>query len=211
MSHRCGSLALIALALALAALPPAARALAAESGWLANPQVQRRLMAGEIVVETPAAVDPERPRGRVRAAVLIHARPETIWRVMTDCAQMLRFVPGLKRCRRVARAPDGAWEDIEQQIRYSWYLPTVVTVLRADYDRPRRIDFHRVSGDLRQEQGTWMLEATADGSATVVGYEMTLEPGFWVPQFLVDRSLRRDLPAVLAGLRERVEQRGKTP
>lgn len=211
MSHRCGSLALIALVLSPTVLPPPARALAEESGWAASPQVQRRLMAGEIVVETPTAVDPERPRGRARAAVLIRARPEAIWRVLTDCRQMLLFVPGLKRCRRVAGAADGAWEDIEQEIRYAWYLPTVVTVLRADYDRPRRIDFHRVSGDLRQEQGTWMLEATADGSGTVVGYEMTLEPGFWVPQFLVERSLRRDLPAVLAGLRARVEQRGQTP
>jgi uncharacterized protein YndB with AHSA1/START domain len=211
MSHRSGNLPLLALALSLTALPPAARALAAESGWITSPQVQRRLLAGEIVVETPAAVDPERPRGRVRAAVLIRSRPEAIWRVMTDCAQLLLFVPGLKRCRRVAGAADGRWEDIEQEIRYSWYLPTVVTVFRADYDRPRRIDFHRVSGDLKEEQGTWMLEATADGSATVVEYEMTLDPGFWVPQFLVDRSLRRDLPAVLAGLRERVQQRGKAP
>ncbi|HEV2285093.1 MAG TPA: SRPBCC family protein [Steroidobacteraceae bacterium] len=216
MSHRSPNLPLIALALSLALAPLTAAPLAAPapapgSGWVANPQVQRRLAAGEVVVETAAEVDPEHPRGRARAAVLIHARPEAIWRVMTDCAQTLLIVPGLKRCRRVAGAADGRWEDIEQEIRYSWYLPSVVYVFRADYDRPRRIDFHRVSGDLKEEEGSWVLGPTADGSATLVEYEMYLEPGFWVPQFLVNRSLRRDLPAVLAGLRDRVEQARKTP
>jgi coenzyme Q-binding protein COQ10 len=139
--------------------------------------------------------------------VLIRARPEAVWRVVTDCAQAPLFVPGLKRCRRIAGAADGRSADIEQEIRYAWYLPTLVTVFRADYDPPRRIDFHRLSGDLKEEQGSWVFGATADGSATVVTYEMALDPGFWVPQFLVNRSLREDLPAALSGLRERVEGR----
>jgi uncharacterized protein YndB with AHSA1/START domain len=200
----------IGICVALAPLlltPPAV----ADPGWVADPGVQRRLAAGEIVVEANAAADPDRPSGRVRAAVLIHGRPEAIWRVMTDCAQTQLFVPGLKRCRRLEGAADGRWEDIEHEIRYSWYLPTVVYVLRADYDRPHRIDFHRIRGDLKQEEGTWVLGATADGSATVVEYEMYLDPGFWVPQFLINRSLRKDLPAALAGLRDRVELPRKAP
>ena len=204
MSHRSLKLALISLTLsrALLALPVGS----AQASWVADPAVQRRLTEREVVVEASPAADPERPRGRVRAAVLIHARPEAIWAVMTDCRETLRFVPGLKRCRRVDGAPDGRWDDIEQEIRYSWYLPTVRYVFRADYDPPRRIDFHRISGDLKEEEGTWVLQPTADGAATVVEYEMYLDPGFWVPQALVNRSLRKDLPAALVGLRERVER-----
>lgn len=193
------------MALALARVLPGSLAAAADAGWTADPAMQLRLAEREVVVQSVAAVDSNRPRGRVRAAVLIRARPEAVWAVMTDCRQTLLFVPGLKRCRRVDGAPDGRWEDIEQEIRYSWFLPTVRYVFRADYDRPRRIDFHRISGDLKQEEGTWVLTATPDGAATVVEYEMYLDPGFWIPQVLVNRSLRKDLPAALAGLRERVE------
>lgn len=208
MNRRSPKAPAIAIPLALLLIAPLA---AADPGWVADPGVQRRLAAGEIVVEASAAADPERPSGRVRAAVLIHARPEAIWGVMTDCAQTLLFVPGLKRCRRLAGAADGRWEDIEHEIRYSWYLPTVTYVFRADYDRPRRIDFRRISGDLKEEDGTWLLSATADGSATVVEYEMYVDPGFWVPQFFINRSLRKDLPAALAGLRDRVESPRKAP
>jgi hypothetical protein len=37
-----------------------------------------------------------------------------------------------------------------------------------------------------------------------VQYEVYVDPGFWVPQVLVNRSLRNDLPTALTGLRERV-------
>jgi hypothetical protein len=114
-------------------------------------------------------------------------------------------VPGLRSCRRVDAAADGSWEDIEQEVRYSWLLPTVRYVFRAQYDRPRRIDFHRVSGDLRAEEGAWLLSEAPGGSGTLVEYEMYLDPGFWVPQILVQRTLRTDLPEALSALKNRLE------
>lgn len=178
---------------------------AAQDGWLQAPGVQQRLAAGEVVVTTAAAIDPGHPRGRVLAAVLIKASPEAIWGVMTDCKQAPLFVPGLKRCSRIGGAADGSWEDFEQVVQYSWFLPTVRYVLRATYDRPHRIQFRRISGDLKDEVGSWLLTPTPDASATLVLYEVYVDPGFWVPQVLVSRTLRKDLPAALAGLRDRVQ------
>jgi uncharacterized protein YndB with AHSA1/START domain len=203
LKRRSPGRAFLTLVLARALLGSGAGA--ADAGWLTDTDVQRRLAEREVVVQSATAVDPDRPRGRVRAAVLIRAQPEAVWAVMIDCREALGFVPGLRLCRRVDGAPDGHWQDIEQEIRYSWFLPTVHNVLRADCDRPRRIDFHRISGDLKQEEGTWVLTPTSDGSGTVVEYEMYLDPGFWIPQSLINRSLRKDLPAALAGLRERIE------
>ena len=177
----------------------------AQSPWVTDPAIQQRLASGEVVVAT-SAIDPAHPRGRVRAAVRIPAAPEEIWRVVTDCREALSFVPGLRRCRRLDGATDGSWQDVEHEMRYSWLLPTVRYVFRADYDRPHRIDFHRISGNLKQEEGTWLFTPTADGAATVVEYEVYVDPGFWIPQTLVAHSLRRDIPAVLTGLRECVER-----
>lgn len=191
------------LAGATALLAPCAAS--ADGRWTEEPAVQQRLTRGEVVVETATAPEPNEPRGAVRAAVLIHADPQAIWKVMTDCRQALTFVPGLRECRRVDGAPDGRWENIEQEVRYAWYLPTVRYVARADYDPPHRIDFHRISGDLKEERGTWLLSTTSDG-ATLVEYQMVIDPGFWIPQALVTRSLRKDLPAALQGLRQRVQE-----
>ncbi len=183
-----------------ALLPLAAEA---ETSWLENPEIQQRLLAREVVVRS--TLDTSESRGRVSAAVRINAGPEAVWNVMTDCEHASSFVPGLKHCRRVKSSPEGTWEFIEHEVKYSWLLPTIRYVFRADYQRPWRIDFRRVSGDLKDQQGTWLLETTPDGSATIIQYEVYLDPGFWVPQALVRHSLRKDLPAVLEALRTRVE------
>ncbi|HVN46112.1 MAG TPA: SRPBCC family protein [Steroidobacteraceae bacterium] len=187
----------LTLAGALLLMDPAA---AAESPWVTDPAIQQRLAAGEVVFAT-SVIDPQHPRGRVRAAVLISAPPEAIWSAVTDCRQARAFVPGLLRCRRLDGAPDGSWQDVEHEVRYSWLLPTVRYVFRAWYEPPHRIDFHRISGDLKEEEGTWLLTPTADGAGTLVEYEVYIDPGFWIPQALVTHSLRKDIPAVLTGLR----------
>jgi hypothetical protein len=190
------------LAFGFVLLQPAAAA--AQSAWVADPAIQQRLAAGEVVVAA-SAIDPARPRGRVRAAVRINAAPEVIWLAVTDCRRALSFVPGLRRCQVLGGAPDGSWQDVEHEVRYSWLLPSVRYVFRAVYDRPHRIDFHRIGGDLKQQEGTWLLTQTADGTGTVVQYEVYIDPGFWIPQALVSRSLRKDIPAVLTGLRSCIE------
>jgi uncharacterized protein YndB with AHSA1/START domain len=196
------SAALLALALALE--PVAA---GAQSTWVRDPAIQQRLAAGEVVVAT-SAIDPAHPRGRVRAAVRIPAAPDAIWKIVTDCHEALAFVPGLRRCRLVEGAADGSWQDVEHEVRYSWLLPTVRYVFHADYDRPHRINFHRISGDLKESEGTWLFTPTADGVGTVVEYEVYIDPGFWIPQALVAPTLRRDSRAVLTALRECVAHDG---
>ncbi len=188
------------LALALLLQP----AEASQSAWVTDPTIEQRLAAGEVVVAS--SIDASHSRGRIRAAVRIDATPEAIFRIVTDCREALSFVPGLRHCRLVDAAPDGSWQDVEHDVRYSWLLPGVRYVFRASYDRPHRIDFHRISGDLKEEEGTWLLTRTTDGTATVVEYEVYLDPGFWIPRALVARSLRKDVPAVLSALRDCVER-----
>ncbi len=175
--------------------------------WFAEPAIAQRLAAGQVVIAATTATDHAYPSGSsVRAAVRIRASPEAIWSVVTDCRQTLLLYPDLVGCRRVAGAADGSWEDIEHRVRYSRLLPSVRYVFRAWYDRPRRIEMRRISGDVKEQRGTWLLMPTADRSATVVEYQLYIEPGFWIPQALVTRSLRKDLPAALVRLRDRVEE-----
>ena len=196
------------LALVLALVEPTTAV--AQSAWVADPAIQQRLAAGEVVVAT-SAIDPAHPRGRVRAAVRIPATPEAIWKIVTNCHEALSFVPGLRHCRLVDGAADGSWQDVEHEMRYSWLLPTVRYVFRADYDRPHRIDFHRISGDLKEEEGTWLFTPTTDGVGTVVEYEVYVDPGFWIPQALVAHTLRRDTRTVLTSLRQSVAHDASEP
>jgi hypothetical protein len=189
-------------------LPVATQAGAA---WVADQTVQQQLTAGQVVVQIEFDSN---QHVQVRAAIKVNASAETIWRVLTDCDHASNFIPGVKRCRRVQSAPDGSWEIIEHEAKYSWFMPAVKSVIRAEYKRPRRIDFKRVSGDLKQEEGDWVLEPApvgtvgsdpVAGAATIVEYELFVDPGFWIPHVLLRHSLRSELPAALTALRERAE------
>ncbi|MGH8306169.1 MAG: hypothetical protein ACRETG_11215, partial [Steroidobacteraceae bacterium] len=71
----------------------------AHAPWLADPEIQRRLADGEVVIHS--SIDSSESRGRVSAAVRINAGREAIWDVMTDCERAPTFVPGLRNCRRI--------------------------------------------------------------------------------------------------------------
>ncbi len=175
----------------------------AQPEWFDAPEHRARLAAGDIIVTSDSPTDV--PRGRIHAAVQIAAEPEAIWVVMTDCARAPSFVPNLKRCELLEAARDGTWEVLRHDVKYLWLWPRIHYVFRAEYRRPQRIDFRRVSGDLKEQEGSWILEPLPDGRHTIVGYEVYLDPGIWVPRSIVRRALARDLPALLSALRTRVQ------
>jgi len=190
-----------ALIVALSALLP--RLAGAHGAWIDDPAAAQRLAQGQIIQRSSS----EGKDARIQAAVRIDAPPQAVWATLKDCAHAPSFIPGLKRCQRLAAAPDGSWEIIEHVVKYSWLMPTIHSIFRADYHAPRRIDFRRVGGDLKSEQGTWSLEPGDAGASTLVEYDVAIDPGFWIPQTVIKHTLRKELPEVLAALRARVEQR----
>ena len=176
---------------------------AAEPASFSDEQSQRALAAGEVAVRA-SSVEGERG-GRVSAAIMIHARPDTVWAVMHDCENAPAFIPGLRHCRRIDKAADGSWEIIEREMKYSWLMPPIHSVLFLEYHPPLQMNFHCLSGDLKTEEGSWHVQRMGSGAATLVEYELRVEPGFWVPSSIVRASLRHALPEALLALRKRVE------
>src|ERR1700722_4893771 len=65
--------------------------------------------------------------GRAEAAVRIHARPETIWPILTSCAEELRLIPALVSCEVIETTSDS--QLIRQVVGY-WFLPKVTYEIR---------------------------------------------------------------------------------
>ena len=156
-----------------------------------------RLKEGEILVEVQQ--DNDASKGMVEATILIEAPAENIWQIMTDCGKTPDFVPGLKACQVLDSGQH--WEIIRHEVKWIWFLPRFVYVFRADYEPYRKIDFVRIRGDLREMKGNWRLTPLDRGSRTIVCYSVFLDPGFFVPQWIVRQSLKADLPAVLTSIR----------
>ncbi len=157
------------------------------------------LKRGEVVVV--AEVGRGRAGGEVHAAVEIAASAEEVFRTLTDCAQALKFVPHLEHCQVLESAPDGSWQIVEHRVDHGWFAPKARYVFRAEYEGFRHIRFSNVSGDLRENRGTWEFLPSADGASTLVTYNAHIVPRNYVPRWLLRSALRSDLPALLKGLR----------
>jgi len=142
--------------------------------------------------------------GVVKVAAIVHAPPEAIWRVLIACDVSPQYVPNVVSCRSLEKLNGGSSELFVQKIKAIFFLPTFEHVFRLDYTPYRRIDVHRVSGPIAQLDGSWWLLQQRDG-ATLLVYEVAVDPGMPVPRFFVRATLRRDLPRVVAAVRERAE------
>lgn len=179
----------------------------ASDAWLNSRAVQARLSSGAVAVHT--IIDGKSSRGTVEAAIRIHASAREIWPFITQCRYAAWLIPGLSRCRTLETAPDGSWADIEHVMRYSLFTPTVHSVFRAEFHPPYRMDFHRIGGNLKREVGSWNLFPSA-GETTTVVYRVSLQAGFWIPKFVVRRTLHKQLPAALRSLRKHAQELAAT-
>lgn len=139
---------------------------------------------------------------RVTASIDIPVAPKVVYAVMVDCIRALRVVTGLESCRVLEQSADGAWDIREHIVSIGALLPRIRNVFRSDYDRDSRIRFRRVDGDLRVSEGEWRLQPLAGGTATRVHYQSRVGLSLPVPKFLIQEAVRRDIPNVLAALRQ---------
>jgi hypothetical protein len=197
--------AIVATLLSMAALAAenGAQTLAQQSAWVGSAATQAQLDAGKVAVQSDFDAS---AHVSIDAAIRVHATPQQIWPLITRCDSASIMFPELKHCRQLSSAPDGSWDIVEHDIKLALLLPTVHSVFRNDYHAPYRLDFHRVSGDMKYEEGSYVLQPSTDGHTTTIEYRVALQPGFFVPRGIVKHSLRKRLPAALMALRARAEQ-----
>ena len=140
----------------------------------------------------------------VKLAAEVDAPATAIWDVLKACEIAPEYVPNVQSCRKLEELDGGRAELFVQTVKPVFFLPTFEHEFRLDYTPYSRIDVNRVSGPIAHMQGTWWLLPEDNGRILLV-YELALDPGMPIPRFLVRATLKRDLPKVIAAVRERAE------
>lgn len=164
---------------------------------------RRTLAAGEVQVELLRGA--RALTAEIRLAVEIDAPPEAIWAVLKACEVAPEYVPNVQACRRLEELDGGRADLFVQIIKPIFFMPSFEHVFRLDYTPFSHIGVHRVSGPIETLDGGWWLLPQENGHTLLV-YELAIDPGMPVPRFMVRATLKRDLPQVLAAVRERAER-----
>jgi ribosome-associated toxin RatA of RatAB toxin-antitoxin module len=141
----------------------------------------------------------------VTKKVLIDAPLERFYDIVVDYERYPEFVPGIRRCR----VRDGKGEKlVEYELDLG--IRRIKYVLRHEEQRPRRVAWSLVSGDMMKvSNGSWELSAVDDQTQAIYSVEIQISRPPLVPQALVDRVsdelTRIQLPKTLEAFKARAE------
>jgi len=96
---------------------------------------------------------------------------------------------------------------VDHQVKVGLVPMTLSYRYRTRQTPLERIEFSRVSGDMRTFEGRWVMYDAPDligKPGTVLFYELHIDPGHGLLRSSVDTNLQKDMPAMLSKFRQRV-------
>lgn len=141
----------------------------------------------------------------MRFAVKVSAPVTRVWDVLKDCPSSAQYTPNIVSCRSLEVLDNGRAERFTQTIKIAFFLPSFDHEFRLDYDPYSHIGVHRISGPIDTLDGDWWLVPQADGAIFLVN-ELALDIGLPVPRFIVRATMRREIPKMLIGIRNRAQK-----
>jgi hypothetical protein len=148
------------------------------------------------------------PQGVRRLAVQLRLplSPEWLWAVLTDYANLNRFIPNLASSRQLWRRGNrvGLEQVGTQQFCGLRFSAKVELELVEDRDAGE-LRFCMCRGDFRRFEGCWQIGSS--GEATRLLYELTVQGRPGMPIGLIEQRLREDLANNLRGVQREAERR----
>jgi carbon monoxide dehydrogenase subunit G len=142
--------------------------------------------------------------GVIHGVVDVAVPADRVWKALIDCSYAPELMGGLKS-RQVMHEHATAPSDGREQVGRGGAQPAIHTVIHADYDRPSRVYFHSISGNLKLLEGEWRFEPLDGGARTRVYYDSRATAPFTAPGPILRSASRRDMPKTLANLRDACE------
>jgi ribosome-associated toxin RatA of RatAB toxin-antitoxin module len=141
----------------------------------------------------------------VKARFLVAQTSSTVLAVLTDYEQIPRFMPHVRSSLVRERAAGRAVVEQEVESSALMFSKRVHLVLEIDEQQDAVVFRDRCGESFRQYAGAWRL-SRQDGR-TAVTYELTAEPSFDVPGFVLRRVLRRDSDRMIELLQREIVAR----
>lgn len=138
------------------------------------------------------------------SSIDIDASQERIFEIISDLDAYPEWLLDIKEVDVIERDGDG--RAMASTMKVDVTIRTVTYTLEYDWNEPNNVSWNsRPGGDVKNIEGSYDLEMNDDGS-TSVRYDLTIDPGFPVPGFMLKKALRHITAAALDGLKRRAEE-----
>lgn len=139
----------------------------------------------------------------VTGTILLDQSPEQIWPVMVNPFEFQgKISPRMKTVEVMLDKEEKS--RLRVTLDMGIFMPNFTYTVDSMYKKNERIDFKRVGGTLRDFSGSWEMKSADDGNKTELTYSMYIDPGFFVPQWIMREGVKVELPGTLTALRKRL-------
>lgn len=143
---------------------------------------------------------------RVAASFAVAQSASEVLRVLTDYERIPEFMPGVTSSQIVSRTDAGLVVEQEATAKFMMFSRRVHLLLEVS-ERGNIIRFRdRCGTSFKTYEGAWILTTTT-GGATAVAYQLSANPSFEVPGFVLKRLLKRDAAAMIDRLKVEIVAR----
>ena len=108
----------------------------------------------------------------VTAGIRIDAPLSEVWQIITDYNRYHEFMPQTKKVRILKQSGEVAEVEYNLKLAVSVVGIGIDYILRHTHQKPDRITFELVKGDLAEVRGGWELIPTAGGEKTLAFYSV---------------------------------------
>ncbi len=132
--------------------------------------------------------------------------PDYLWSVLTDYANLHRFIPNLQSSRLLWRRDNRvALEQVGSQ-QFCGMRFSARVLLELEEDRQTgSLRFTLIEGDFRCFEGSWSVGR--DGISSWLLYELTVQGKPGMPIGLIEQRLQQDLASNLRGVQQEAQRR----
>ncbi len=141
----------------------------------------------------------------VTGTILIDHPPDQVWPVMVNPFEFQgKISPRMKTVDVMLDKEDESIMKVTLDIGI--FIPNFTYTVDSKYTRKDGlISFKRLGGTLKDFSGTWEMKPSDNGSKTELTYTMFVDPGFFVPQWIMREGVKVELPTTLTALRKRLD------
>lgn len=145
----------------------------------------------------------------VTGKIIIEHSPEKVWPIMVNPFEFKgKISPRVKKVEVVTDQTNLSVLRMTMDTAPIPLLPQLNYTVESRYEQSEkggRIEFKRIAGTLKDFRGYWDMSPTANGTKTELTYSMYLDPGFFLPQWIVREGVKSELPRTLQALRTRIK------
>ncbi|MBI5365916.1 MAG: SRPBCC family protein [Planctomycetes bacterium] len=162
--------------------------------------LRARIEGGEVVT---SLVDVD-GQSRAQAIAVIDAPVAAVWDAITDYDRYAEFMPHTKESKILERKGKVVLfrTVLEFPVRDVWYVIRLTLNEKA-----HRADWVMADGNIKANVGSWALASFGKGR-TCATYTVAIDPGFYVPKFLLNKATQGSLPMLIRAVRDRAAALG---